>query len=168
MGLTIVQSASFTRPADTTAYTSGDVVGNSTTPSAVAPLEFAGMVRAAIHSGILYGVEMDDQNNAPTPGEFELWLFKASLTVGADNVPAQASWNDSANLLAVVPLYTSYLLNQNAGGAGIRRYQSGFLGIPYTAAANGSLYGILVARSAYTPIASEAFRITLRAEIDWR
>ena len=35
-----VKSGTFTRPTDTTAYTSGDLVGNSTTAGSVVPLSF--------------------------------------------------------------------------------------------------------------------------------
>jgi hypothetical protein len=166
MGQQTASVATLTRPADTTAYTSGDSVANST--SAPTPIEFTGLGRSGVFTGTLYGVEMDDQNNAGTPGEFELWLFSSSPTIANDNAAAAISWAASATLVAVVPLYASYLVNAGSGNAGVRRYESAApIGRLYATDANGSLWGALVARSSYTPLSAEIFRITVRAEIAW-
>lgn len=160
------KTATLTRPADTTAYTSGDSVANST--SAPTALEFTGLGRSGVLAGTLYSVEMDDQNNAGTPGEFELWLFSEQPTIENDNAAAAISWADSARLVAVVPLYASYLVNTGSGNAGVRRYESTSpIGRLYATDASGSLWGALVARSAYTPLSGELFRVTVRAEIAW-
>ena len=156
----------FTRPNDTTPYASGDVVANATSrPTA---LQFSCSGRSSLGSGVLYGVSRDDQNNPNTPGEFELWLFSASTTVGNDNANANVSWNNLANLIAVIQLTSSTLTNSGSGNAGSRRYQSSSpLGIPFVTDASGNLYGALVSKSAYTPIALEIFRFYLKTEMSW-
>lgn len=163
----VARTATLTRPADTNAYASGDSVANATSnPTA---LEFLLLGIEGILSGMLYSVEMDEQNNPATPGEFELWLFNSQPTQAGDNSAAAISWADSSSLVAVVPLYSSFLVNPGSGAAGVRRYESPApLGKPYSTDANGSLWGALVVRSSYTPISAEVFRITLRAELSGR
>lgn len=166
MGQLIAKTATLTRPEDTNAYTSGDSVANAT--SNASGFEFTGLGRSGVLTGTLYSVEMDDQNNAATPGEFELWMFSSAPTIANDNAAAAISWAASASLVAVVPLYVSYLVNAGSGNAGVRRYESAApIGRLYTTDASGSLWGALVARSSYTPISAEVFRITVRAEIAW-
>lgn len=166
MSQLVAKTATLTRPSDTTAYTSGDSVASST--SAPVAIEFTGLGRSGVLTGTLYSVEMDDQNNAATPGEFELWLFSSLPTIANDNAAAAISWAAAATLIAVVPLYASFLVNAGAGAAGVRRYQSASpLGILYSTDANGSIWGALVARSSYTPLSAELFAFTVRAEIAW-
>src|SRR3990167_2992553 len=76
-------SASFTRPADTTAYTSGDLIANNTTAGSVTPLSFP------IPNGrgcFIWRAKILKSGATATNASFRLHLFKNSPTVtGGDN-----------------------------------------------------------------------------------
>ena len=75
-------SASFTRPANTTAYAAGDVVGPVTTP-AVQTLAGAGRVNGG--TGKIVAATLETNNATVTNGTFRVHIFNASFTPEADN-----------------------------------------------------------------------------------
>lgn len=156
-GSTAVVEASVTRPADTNAYADGDAISSST--SAPAVLEFEGAARGAGGSGIvLSALLLLSANN--TAGDFELRLYDASITPGNDNAAYAPSDSDNAKLVAVVTFDEEIVTNASSGADGNQAFgpvsvNAGFV------SADGSLYGQLVARAAYTPVSAEAFSVRL-------
>lgn len=160
-GRTRVISATLTRPADTTAYASGDAVTNST--SSPAAITFDGCARIANGSGVIVGVTMVDSANQSTAGLFELWLFDTTYTPDNDNSPFTPTDAECATLVGIVPLNLAYVGDATAGAGGNRVYIASNLNIPFQCTGGADdLYGALVARNAYTPVSAEAFTIRLR------
>src|SRR5712691_5766738 len=93
-----VKSATFTRPADTTAYTSGDLVGNSTTAGSVVPISFTFPAKRVK----LYGAKITKSAAAVTNAKFRLHLYKDSPTpANGDN----GAWSTtSANWIGSIDI----------------------------------------------------------------
>jgi len=158
--------ASFTRPADTTAYAVGDVMANSTSSPVV--ITFAGCARVDGGSGIISQVQMVDSSNTSTAGDFQLWLFDTSPTIDNDNAtwtPTDAALGD---LIGIVALGSSPIIgNLTSGAGGNAVYQARDLNLPFTCGAGvDDIYGVMVAQNAYVPISAEVFDYRLRIYTD--
>src|SRR5689334_10112995 len=68
-----VAAASFTRPADTTAYASGDLVANNTSAGSVTPMTFAA-ARAADKGFMVRRARMKKSTTGTTGAQFRLHL----------------------------------------------------------------------------------------------
>src|SRR6185437_974597 len=79
IGATVNLSANFTRPADTTAYATGDLVANSTTAGSVTPLSFTAP-RYATGSGQVRRARLKKSTNTTTNATFRLHLYATSPT----------------------------------------------------------------------------------------
>lgn len=155
-GALTVVTATFTRPADTTAYAAGDVVADSTSAPTVITLTNA--VLSNGDTGILMDVKMVDSANQATPGLFELWLFNAAPGLDNDNAAFTPTDTELQTLLAVIPLTVSYAGDATSGAGGNRVYQSDVINRPVKAGGSTrNLYGELVVRNAYTPVSAESF-----------
>ncbi len=67
---------SFTRPADTSSYTSGDLVANSTTAASVVPLSWS--IQGTGGSGIIRAVRFFKSSTTATAASFRVHLFVAA------------------------------------------------------------------------------------------
>lgn len=152
-------ATSFTRPNDTTAYAAGDAVSDST--SAATVITFSSVARTSGGSGVLLGASILDSANQATAGVFELWLFKTSPAGQNDNAAVAFTDAELANLVAVVPLNTNYVGNSAAGASGNRIYDSDRVDKAFVTSGSANLFGVLVVRNAYTPVALEIFTVTL-------
>jgi len=155
-----VISASFTRPADTNAYAAGDVVCNST--SAPAVMQFLESVRVVGGSGIITKASILDYANQGTKLECELWLFTDDPAAVNDNAAFAPSDAELAYLIGVIPVVDDYVGLSGSGADGSVVIQSAIVDLPFQAAvASSTIYGVLVARNAYTPISAEVFTVRL-------
>lgn len=153
-------SATFVRPADTTAYTAGDVVCNSTSAPAVLALGPAARLQGG--GGLIKSATVVDAANVATKATLELWLFNVSLAAVNDNTAFAPSNTEIANLVGVIALSTAFVAKAGSGAAGNCILQSGIVDIPFKCAAGDrNLYGVLVVRNAYVPISAEAFTVNL-------
>lgn len=160
---------SFTRPNDTTAYATGEAVTNSTTVPVA--LTFAGAARFAGGGGRITGAQLLDSANVATKGKFELWLFAGAAAPAPDNDNAVFTPTDAelADLVAVIQLLdtNAFVGDATAGAGGNATYVGTHLtvpnfGIPFRCnAAVTSLFGLLVVRNAYVPVALEVFTLSL-------
>ncbi len=163
MGLIANPSANFTRPSDTTAYASGDLVANSTTAGSVTPLSWS---TTWWNFRIKRCVLVRSQATA-TNASFRLHLFSATTTAtNGDNgvfAPATSSaiWLGFLDLpVALGYAFTNIGVNlgyvlDNAGN------YSHEMGI---ALAAPTLYGLIEAKAAYTPASAETFTVNLEIE----
>lgn len=160
-GRTRVVNGSFTRPNDTTAYAAGDAVtDNTSTPSVIT---FSGCSRVNNGSGVIVGVTLIDSANQSTAGQFELWVFDTTFTPDNDNAVFSPTDAECATLVGIVPLNLSYVGDATSGAGGNRVYIASNLNIPFqTGASTTNLFGALVVRNAYTPVAQETFTARLR------
>jgi hypothetical protein len=159
-------TCTFTRPANTTAYTIGDEVGTaSTAPTTVS------VARVNGGSGILLGAKAVYSNYPATVPQLVLLVFSATVTLAGDNAQVALSDADAAKLVAVIPLTATQAVNYSAGAP----VSSGALflaGSPTQPAphfvcggSEQTLYCCLITLNAFTPIAnSETITVTLDVE----
>lgn len=165
MGNTVVQAASstITRPADTTAYASGDLVANSVTAGSVAALQFTTLARVSGGSGCIVGAQIQKSSNVVTNAAFRLHLFNTipTFTSAGDNSAISTVVVASAKgYLGYVDITAMVGFSDVAWGSGAPDNTRG--SIPYVATAQ-IIYGILEVRGAYTPVSAEVFTISLDA-----
>jgi hypothetical protein len=159
-------SSTITRPADTTAYASGDLIANSTSAGSVNALEFAGCARVKGGSGWVTGARVQKSTNTVTSVAMRLHLFTT--------VPTFTSAGDNSAISSVVvatdknyigfidlPTFTGFsAVAWGTGGPGDGRSVLSF----EAAAAGTSLYGVLEARGAFTPGSAEVFTVAIWVE----
>lgn len=164
----VVQAASstITRPADTTAYASGDLVANSVTDTAVTNLQFTTAARVSGGSGRVVGAIIQKSGNVITNAAFRLhlWTVAPTYTSAGDNSPLSTVVVASAKgYLGYVDVTAMTGFSDVAWGTGAvdnTRAQ-----MPFVAVAQ-ILYGFLEARGAYTPASAEVFTVSLVIEQD--
>lgn len=164
-GNTITQSASstITRPADTTPYTSGDLVANSTTAGSVVNLQFTTLARVSGGSGLIVGAQIQKSTNGVTSAAFRLHLFNTAPTytsAGDNSAISSVVVASAKGYLGYVDITAMVAFSDVAWGSGAPDNTRG--SIPYVATAQ-IIYGLLEARGAYTPGNAEVFTITVDA-----
>lgn len=159
-GLCHTTSATVTRPADTNAYTAGDVVCNST--SAPVVMTFSDAFK--FNHTVLQHAVITSSANVATKPDLELWLFDTTITMDNDNAAFTPTDAEMLTLVAVVPFLTAdFKVGDATSGAGGNSVcESKNLGIPINPAASDDLYGVLVARNAYVPVSGEVFTVRLK------
>jgi hypothetical protein len=153
-------SATFTRPADTVAYASGDLVGNSTTAASVTRMNFTTATRVAAGTATIRRARIKKSTNVVTGASFRLHIFKAdpgTLGVG-DNVAMGTTAIPLANWMGAMDCT---MTQQGSDGAkGIAVPVEG-AEINFKLASGQTIYGVLEARGAYTPGSAEVFIVDL-------
>jgi hypothetical protein len=154
--ITKVVTASYTRPADTTTYASGDVIAQST--SAAVILSFAGIARGAGLGGMIQQALLVDSAAQSLKLEGELYLFDTAPAMQNDNVAWAPSDAEMEASLGVITFFGSTFKVAGANGF----IQVPNLSMPFQCTASvDTIYGILVARNAYIPISGEKFTVRL-------
>jgi len=148
-------AASFTRPANTTAYASGQLVGNSVTAGSVVPLSFTA---ARLNGGgfLIRRAIIAKSGTSLTNAQFRLHLYTLTPTL-ANGDGAAWSTNRSGHVCDIdVTLINAF--TDGADGAGVPN-----VGADCNIQAGGgtTLYGLLEARAAYTPLSGEVFTVQL-------
>lgn len=157
----VVVSNEFTRPADTTAYAVGDVVGDST--SAAAPLLISGCARVNGGSGYIVRAALIADQKSITPS-FRVHIFNAAPTQSNDNAAHRSLYADVAKRVGeftIGPLSTpADTTNSTASRAADMN-----LRIPFACGGSTTgLYFIFEALTAFTP--ASAGKFTLQLAID--
>lgn len=154
-------SSTITRPADTTAYATGDLVANSTTAGSVNALSFTTAARVSGGSGLVVGARIQKSTNTTTNAAFRLHLFTV--------VPTFTSAGDNSAISTVVQAsgkgYLGYIDIPSMTGFAAVAWGTGAPdnargGLPFVAVAQ-TLYGIVTARGAYTPGSAEVFTVSI-------
>lgn len=157
-------ASTFTRPANTTAYASGDLVANDTDAADVVPLEFQVGMRDG--SFIVRRARLEKSVNTTTNASFRLHLYRTQPTVtNGDN----GAWlSSAAGYLGFIDIVVDKAFNDATGpavGHGIPVLASVLAPI-YVRLTGGAtkIYGLLEARAAYTPGSEETFTPSLEIE----
>jgi hypothetical protein len=155
----IAASATLVRPADTTAYASGDLVANSVTAGSVAARSFTTAARISGGNGKVVGAKIQKSTNSVTNAAFRLHLFTVVPTFASngDNDPI------SGNVVASAKGYIGYIDIAAMTGFSDVAWGFGTGSLPFVAVAQ-TLFGVVEARGAYTPGDSEVFTISLMVE----
>ena len=159
-----IVSANFTRPADTTAYTSGDVVGPVTSPAAMV---FIPATEDKHDYAKIVSATLIDSANVATKADLELWLLESILTPAADNAPFAPTDAELRTLVGVISFATGSFRagDASSGAAGNAICESKNIQLAVQSqSAGGALYGVLVVRNAYVPVSGERFDIRLAFE----
>lgn len=164
-GHTIVQAASgtITRPADTTAYASGDLVANSVTAGSVTNLQFTTASRISGGSGLIVGARIQKSTNSVTNAAFRLHLFSVAPTytsAGDNSAISTVVVASAKGYLGYVDITAMTGFSDVAWGTGAVDNSRG--NAPFVAVAQ-IIYGLLEARGAYTPGNAEVFTVSLMA-----
>jgi hypothetical protein len=155
-GFQVITTASFTRPADTTAYAAQDVVSNST--SAPSVLTFAGAGRANGSSGLILSARHLKNSTTTSGATYRLHLYRVVPTAINDNAQFTLLYANRTNRIGFIDL------NHIAGGTGSDSTHAltTFVNLPFICdAAASSLFGILTVTGAYTPTSGEQHFIEL-------
>jgi hypothetical protein len=161
--LMVVSSASrtdatLTRPADTTAYTAGDVIGGA---SAIATFTDAGPVGGHVlitRASLL----IDNGTIQSGMGVMRLHLYDAAPTAIADNAAFDIPSGDRTKYLGYIDIGTPV----DMGSTCFVETSGESTTVPKQvklAAGSTTLYGLLETRSAYTPTSGTAYRVRLHA-----
>jgi hypothetical protein len=158
---TATVAASFTRPADTTAYASGDLVANSTTAGSVVPMPFA--VARSRRVGVkIHRCRLRKSGTGITNASFRLHLYTSSpVCANGDNGPW--STDKAATYLGAFDITVDKAMTDGAAGNGTVNVGSD---IHVLMAGSATIYGLLECRGVYTPASAEAFTVTLEVAQD--
>lgn len=152
-----IPSANFTRPADTTAYASGDLVANNTAAGSVVPLSWANLPRSSGGAVQVRRARVKKTNTGVTNAQFRLHLYGASPTVtNGDN----GAWlSTQSTYLGSIDVTIDKAFSDAAEGCGVPQSNTGTeINIVCSAT---TIYGLLEARAAYTPGSAETFTVEL-------
>ena len=163
---TEVVEDSFTRPADTTAYADGDGMSDNTVVGSATVLEFDGCATSLNGSGTVVSAMLFSSANKATKLEADLHLFDTEPGPLADNADADLTDAEALNIIGTIPFDTWYETNAtaDAGGNAHSLGNKGIFGYRCTGAAK--LWGVLIARNAYTPVSGEQFTVRLQLQLD--
>lgn len=152
-----VLTASFTRPADTTAYTIGDLVANSVTAASVVPIQF----NVGSKGGQVVWIKFANNRTTITNATFTVSFYAtnpcATAPTAGDN---GALATKEAGLLGIVPL-TIMVTNNDFGSSIIKLGDTNFLSGVYVPNSTGTLYALVKAAAAYTPASAEVFTLSI-------
>jgi len=160
-GRTIIASASFSRPADTTAYASGDLVANVTVAGSVVPLSFkVGRINAG--TGRITRARLRKNGVSIASASFRLHLYKVSPT--ASNGDNGAWLTTESTYLGALDITMDRVFADGAKGFGVPLVGA-FIAFD-CAAGSQLIYGLIEARGAYAPVSGETFTATLEVDAD--
>lgn len=155
--------ATFTRPADTTAYAAGDLVANSTTAGSVIPLSFTNAVRTAGDCLRIERVRVEKSGASLTNAAFRLHLFESSPTPtvgdnGVFNNAGALATNNVLNHAGTFPVTMSWSGSDGAMGIGVPTTGAGATVSPTSGT---TIFGLLEVTGAYTPASGEVFYVAI-------
>lgn len=158
------QSVSQTRPANTTAYTAGDVVCNSA--SACTLLQFSEILDLRGGSGYILGIRYSCDQKSITP-RTRFYIYNASNpTVSVDNAAHRDLFADAAKRLGYIDL-PAMTTGEDATNSDMSYTQDFGLRHPVKAAAGSrDLFVLRKTLDAYTPASGSVCTTTLFIESD--
>lgn len=150
----VTVSAMITRPADTTAYASGDAFANSTSAPTAGGFTLTSVARASGGSGIILGAVISMSGpNAGAPINGELWIFDQAVTAINDNAAFAISDAEAQTLVALIP-FTANRSGGNNAVAFIPNIMAGF-----TCIGSANLRFLVKVVAAYTPASGEVMSV---------
>lgn len=156
----ISYTASFTRPANTTAYTAEDAVNDNTSTPHILAFTSAETTPKTGQDIIIKSLKVSTDNATVTNGSFRLYICKASQTITADNTAQTLLYANRANRVG----YIDFTLA--SGGTGSDCGEAVITGetIPFKLSSN-AFYGYIVAKAAYTPASGQNFSLEIEAHL---
>lgn len=163
VGSPVNVSATFTRPADTTAYAVNDLVANSTTAGSVVPMTFTNIARDTDRPIKITRVRFQKNSTNVTSASFVV-LFYNVLPVPAngDNGAYSTSVNGfvGSSTISAANFLTLFSDGVLFGGT----IPTSINMIIKPASGTRDIYALIAATATYTPASAEVFTITIEAE----
>lgn len=166
----ITPYASFSRPANTTAYAQYDLVANSATAGSVVPLKF-GISKLGYGTGRIVGARILKDDATATNADFIIHLFSTSPTA---SVGDNTQFNTSGVLgVSSVDSYLGSIAVDMTSGAvadadalieSVAASVNLYFDLELDADHGRVIYGLLEADQAYTPASGETFKVWLFIE----
>lgn len=155
----LIPAASFSRPADTTAYASGDLVANSTTAGSVTPLSLA-VTSINGGTGILRRCTLRKSGTSTTNAQFRVHFYNTTGAITCANGDNGAwSTNGVASYLGAMDVTIDKAFTDGASGQGIPQTGTEISFLASNLSTN--IQALLEARAAYTPASAEVFTLSL-------
>lgn len=155
-------TANFTRPNDTTPYTIGDVICNST--SAPVVMTFSNAVRAIGRGATILSAALVQSAAQSTKLSATLFLFDTTVTIDNDNDDFTPTDAEMYTLIGTITFDGDQAIvgdgNVTISGVVGENGNITFAGV------STSIFGVLVADNAYTPTAQEVFYVRLGIDRD--
>jgi hypothetical protein len=154
--IVVTPSASFTRPNNTTAYASGNLVANSVTAGSVVPMKWT-LGRVPNGTFLIRRVKMYTSSTSITLTTFNVHFYQSLPTCtngdGGAWLTTTSGWIGS--IQAAVANWNAF----SDGAAGIGAVALGLELNGACAAGSTSIYGLVQAAAAYTPTANEVITV---------
>lgn len=142
----------FTRPADTTAYTSGDLVANST--SAATPMVFAAAVKSDKGTAFIRRVRLLTSSVSVTNAQFRVHFYTSAPTIANND---NAAWSTSqSGYIGSVDVTVDKAFTDGAEGIGV---PNAGLEINFVLTSGRTVWVLIEARAAYTPTNAGTFTV---------
>jgi len=165
VGRSIQASVTFTRPANTTGYTAGDVVSNSASASTL--MEFTNFARSKGGSGYITAALLATDKKSIVPA-FRLHLFNsASPTRAVDNVAHEELYADLSKVAGPPIDLDAMTTPADTTNSTLSKTSDGTLRTPFKCADDScSLFVLLETLTDFTPASGESFTLILHADLD--
>lgn len=161
MKIVRVTSNTITRPSDTTAYASGDLVANSTTAGSVTPFTLT----IPYGNGLkIWRAVIAKSQASVTNANFKLHLFADSPTVANGDNGAISPTSSNYFGFITVDGTGGLLFSDTFNASGIFVNNSLAAPLVIVADTDRKVYGLLEARAAYSPASAETFTVSLIGE----
>jgi hypothetical protein len=152
-------TASFARPANTTAYASGDIVANNAAGASVVAVQLAVSQRPG-RGGQITRVMLAKTSTSLTAAAFRVHLFAALPAVTSGDNAALAAAGVAAGYLGAADITMSAAFTDGAYGAAA-------VAIDFRLPAGATeIFALVEARDVYTPASAETFKISLAVVLD--
>lgn len=153
-------SSNFTRPANTTAYASGDIMANSTTAGSIVPLSWEIGQRGP---WFIRRARIKKSGTSTANASFRLHLYESSPTpTNGDN----GAWlTTHSNYLGSIDVTVDKVFSDSSSGEGAPGTGTDILITNLTNSSVKTIYGLLEARAAYTPASEEVFTVVIEQYI---
>lgn len=158
--LPLLKTGTFNRPANTTAYDSGDIVANDTTAGSVVPCEIDfGVPNATV---LLRRMLFRKSGSTTTNAVFRVHVFTAAPTVANGDNGALSISTGAASYVGTFS--TGSVLGMSDGVVGSSTPNVGS-DIAAVLGSSGKLYCLVEALAAYTPASGETFTLTMEGAV---
>lgn len=148
---------SMTRTNDTNAYAANDAITTAT--SSAAGYTFSGCARVVGGCGTIIDANLILSDPNAVVANLELWLFDTVPAIPNDNAAFAFSDSEAAKVVAVIKFYAS----DYSDSSNNRVYHMANPPRMFKCdAAATALYGVLVTRTAFTPVAQSTFQAKLK------
>lgn len=150
-------TANFTRPSDTTAYASGDLVANSTTAGSVVAMSLT-VARVTGGSFMIRRCKLHKSGTGVTSAQFRVHFFRAQPATITNGDNGAFSVSGVADYIGAMDVTVDRAFTDGAAGIGLPVTGSD-MNIDLTSGT--AIYALIEARAAYTPASAEVFTLTL-------